>query len=156
MNKFIIKQFNQKMTKFLPVFMVFLCSCTSQKSAIKSESFATIYKNQYGTTENASYIHLTNNEDYIQFIETLHLEDFEFTNLTKVDFKENDIVVLHQGRKNTGGYQIDVASISWENDTLLIQKLETLPKNGEPVTMALTAPYCITVIPKAKNIRIIE
>jgi len=156
MNKFIIKQFNQKMTKFLSVFILFLCSCASQKSAVRSDSFATIYKNQHGTIEKPGYLHLTNNESYIQFIETLNLEDTEYSKLIKVNFKENDIVVLHQGGKNTGGYQIDVASISWENETLLVQKLETSPKNGEPVTMVLTAPYCITVIPKAKNIRIIE
>lgn len=156
MNKFIIKQFNQKMTKFLPILMVFVLSCTSPKASFMNDSFTTIYKKQNGSTEKSGFLHLTNNEDYIQYIETLNLDETEFTKLTIVNFKENDVVVLNQGRKNTGGYGIDVASISWENETLLIKKLETFPKKGEPVTMALTAPYCITLIPKAKNIRIVE
>lgn len=156
MNKFIIKQFNQKMTKIIPFFLVFVLSCTAPKSVFKSDSFTTIYKNQNGTTEKSGYLHITNNEDYIQFIETLNLDETEFTKFTLVNFKENDVVVMYQGRKNTGGYGIDIASISWENETLSIQKLETFPKKGEAVTMALTAPYCIAVIPKAKNIRIKE
>jgi hypothetical protein len=44
----------------------------------------------------------------------------------------------------------------WEDEVLLIQKIESLPQVGKPSGTANTAPYCITVIPKAKKITIIE
>ena len=156
MNKFIIKQYNQKMTKIVPILLVFLISCTSTKPIVMKTSFSTIYKNAYAGAENAGFLHLTNNEDFIQYIESLKLDESQYNSFLAINFKENDVLVLNQGRKNTGGYAIDVAKIYWENETLIIQKMETFPKNGEPVTMALTAPFCITIIPKAKSIKIME
>ena len=76
--------------------------------------------------------------------------------LVTVNFKENDIIILYQGQKNTGGYSIDVVSIHWEKDILWVKKNETIPEAGKPVTMAITNPYCITIIPKAKSIIIEE
>jgi len=142
------------MNKIVPFVVLLLFSCTTQKSVVLNTSFSTIYKNSYGGNENAVYLHITNNEDYIKFIETLKIEESEFNKLVTINFKENDVIVLNQGQKNTGGYSIDVAQINWENEILLIKKLETFPMKGEMVTMALTSPYCIAKIPKAKSIKV--
>jgi enhancing lycopene biosynthesis protein 2 len=115
-------------------------------------TFSTIYKNSNGGSEKSGYLHVTNNEEYIKLIESLKIDESEFNKLVTVNFKEYDIIILYQGQKNTGGYSIDVASIHWEKDILLVKKNETFPEAGKPVTMALTNPYCITIIPKAKNI----
>ena len=157
MNKFIIKQYILKMTKITSFIVLLLISCTTTpKPVVLNTSFSTIYKNSNGGAENASYLHITNNEDYIKLIETLKIDESEFNQLVTVNFKENDVVVLNQGQKKSGGFSIDVAAINWENDTLLIKKLEIAPNKGDIVTMVLTSPYCITIIPKTKNIRIIQ
>jgi hypothetical protein len=122
----------------------------------KNTSYRTIYKNSNGGSENSGFLHITNNEDYIKLIETLNIDESEFNQLVTVNFKENDVVVLYQGQKTSGGFAIDVEKIIWDNDILLIKKIEIVPKKGEMVTMALTSPYCITMIPKAKNLRIIQ
>ncbi len=154
MNKFIIKQSILKMNKIVPFVVILLLSCTTPKPVVLNTSFSTIYKNSNGGAENAGYLHITNNEDYIKFIETLKIDESEFNKLVTINFKENDVVVLNQGQKASGGYAIDVAQINWDNETLLIKKLETFPIKGEMVTMVLTSPYCITIIPKAKHIKI--
>jgi hypothetical protein len=81
------------------------------------------------------------------------ISKFPFEN---TNFKENDILVLFLGKQNTGGYAIELQSIRWENQVLMIQKKETFPEAGIPVTMAITSPYCISVIPKAKKIILLE
>ena len=154
MNKFIIKQSILKMNKIVPFVVILLLSCTTPKPVVLNTSFSTIYKNSNGGAENAGYLHITNNEDYIKFIETLKIDESEFNKLVTINFKENDVVVLNQGQKTSGGYAIDVAQINWENETLLIKKLETFPTKGEMVTMVLTSPYCITIIPKTKSIKV--
>lgn len=154
MNKFIIKQSILKMNKIVPFVVILLLSCTTPKPVVLNTSFSTIYKNSNGGAENAGYLHITNNEDYIKFIETLKIDESEFNKLVTINFKENDVVVLNKGQKSSGGYAIDVAQINWDNETLLIKKLETFPIKGEMVTMVLTSPYSITIIPKAKHIKI--
>lgn len=142
------------MNKIVPFVVILLLSCTTPKPVVLNTSFSTIYKNSNGGAENAGYLHITNNEDYIKFIETLKIDESEFNKLVTINFKENDVVVLNQGQKTSGGYAIDVAQINWENETLLIKKLETFPIKGEMVTMVLTSPYCITIIPKTKSIKV--
>lgn len=142
------------MNKIVPFVVILLLSCTTPKPVVLNTSFSTIYKNSNGGAENAGYLHITNNEDYIKFIETLKIDESEFNKLVTINFKENDVVVLNQGQKTSGGYAIDVAQINWDNETLLIKKLETLPIKGEMVTMVLTSPYSITIIPKTKSIKV--
>lgn len=145
------------MTKITSFIVLLLISCTTTpKQVVLNTSFSTIYKNSNGGAESAGYLHITNNEDFIKFIETLKIDESEFNQFVTVNFKENDVVVLNQGQKTSGGFGIDVASINWENDVLLIKKKETSPNKGDMVSMVLTSPYCITIIPKAKNIKIIQ
>lgn len=144
------------MTKIVPFFILLLVACSTPKPVIMKPSFQTIYESVTGGAERFGYLHITNNEDFIKLIENLKIDSSQFNSLLTIDFKENDVLVLNQGQKSTGGYSIDVTSVSWENEILSIKKLEKSPSKGEMVTMALTAPYCITIIPKAKEIKISE
>lgn len=144
------------MTKITPFFILLLVACSTPKLTVLKTSFHTLYKSANGGTERSSYSHISNNEDFIKLIDNLKIDPSNFNSLASIDFKDNDVIVLNQGQKSSGGFSIDVASVAWDNDVLLIKKLEKIPAKGEIVTMALTTPYCITVIPKAKEIKIIE
>ena len=156
MNKLIIKQFNQNMIKILPIIFIILSSCTTPRGIVTQPTFSTIYKNTNGGTDKAGYLHITSNEAYIKLIETLKIDESEYNKLVSVNFNTNDVVVVYQGQKNSGGYSIDVAEIHWENELLMVKTIETIPETGKPVTMAITNPYCITIIPKAKSITLIQ
>lgn len=144
------------MYKVAPFILLFLIGCSTPIPVVLKTSFHTLYKSDNGGAERSGYLHITNNEDFIKLIEGLKIDASEFNSLATIDFKENDVVVLNQGQKSTGGFSIDVASISWDNDILFIKKAEKAPVKGAMVTMALTNPYCITIIPKSKEIKIIE
>lgn len=156
MNKFIIKQFNQNMIKILPILFIIISSCTTPKGIVTQPTFSTIYKNTNGGTDKAGYLHITSNEAYIKLIEALKIDESEYNNLVSVNFNTNDVVVIYQGQKNTGGYSIDVAEIHWANEILMVKTIETIPETGKPVTMVITSPYCITLIPKAKSVTLIK
>lgn len=66
----------------------------------------------------------------------------------QIDFERNNVVALFMGQKNTGGYSISIGKISVTDDTTVIFAKRTVPPTGGVVSMALTAPYCIAVIPK--------
>lgn len=143
------------MIKILPL-LIILSSCTTPRGIVTQPTFSTIYKNTNGGTDKAGYLHITSNEAYIKLIETLKIDESEYNKLVSVNFNTNDVVVVYQGQKNSGGYSIDVAEIHWENELLMVKTIETIPETGKPVTMAITNPYCITIIPKAKSITLIQ
>lgn len=115
-------------------------------------TFTIIYNNQIGGSENAGHMVIQDNESYIQFIESLKLEETQFANFLKVDFKKKNVLVLNQGQKNSGGYEITIESIVNDNDTIFVKKKETGPKKGEMATSVITTPYCIALIPKGNKI----
>ena len=154
MNKFITAPFNHKMIKIVAFFTLFLCSCGANKAMHTDSSFNTIYSSAYGGANIVSFVHITNNNDYIKFIETLHIDVVAYSKLINVNFKENTVIVLNQGTKNSGGYAVNVESVRWEDEILVVVKKEMFPKKGEQVTNALSAPYCIAVIPNAKHVKV--
>lgn len=138
------------MIKILP-FLFLIISCSPPKK-IMDTTFTIIYNNQIGGSENAGHIVIQDNESYIQFIESLKLEETQFANFLKVDFKKKNVLVLNQGQKNSGGYEITIESVVNDNDTIIVKKKETGPKKGEMATSVITTPYCIALIPKGNKI----
>jgi hypothetical protein len=127
------------------------CGSNTPKEVLDS-SFSIIFKSEMGGTENSGHILIQNNESYIQFIESLKLDESQYANFLKVDFKKKDVIVLYQGQQNSGGYQIDIESLKNENHTIIIKKKEIAPKKGEITTSVITSPYCIALIPKGNKL----
>ena len=132
-------------------FLFLLTSCVSPKG-FTDNSFTIIHKSVIGGSENPGHLLIQNNEIYIQFIESLKLDESEYANFLKVDFKKKDVLVLYQGQKNTGGYAIDIEYISNNDATIVVKKREIGPKKGELVTMEITTPFCIALIPKGNKL----
>jgi enhancing lycopene biosynthesis protein 2 len=144
------------MIKILPILLIILSSCKTSKGIVTQPTFSSIYKNTNGGTDKAGYLHITTNEEYIKLIESLKIDESEYNKLVSVNFNTNDVLVVYQGQKNTGGYSIDVAEIHWENELLMVKTIEAIPEAGKPVSMVITSPYCITMIPKAKSVTLIK
>jgi len=138
------------MIKILPL-LVLLMSCSAPKEVLDN-SFSVIYKSEMGGAEKPGHLLIQDNESYIQFIESLKLDESEYAKFLAVDFKKKNVLVLFQGQKNTGGYQIDIESLSNGNESILIKKKETGPKKGEVAITVITSPYCIALIPKGDKI----
>ena len=140
------------MIKFLPIIFIMLsCSSTIPKETLDT-TFSIIYKSEMGGNEKEGYVLLQNNESYIQFIESLKLDETEYAKYLAVDFKKKDILVLYQGQQTSGGYQIDIESLKNENKTIIVKKKQIVPKKGEMTTTVITSPYCIALIPKGNKL----
>lgn len=136
------------------VFLLFfaLFSCNSSKKIYEDISFENIFKSEIGGAIENSFEIIKNNEEFLKAIERLNLLDSENERLLGVDFEKNNVVILHLGEKNTGGYSIEVESLYWKNKVLYIKTIQSKPKAGENVTMVITTPYCITKIPKTDTV----
>ena len=137
------------MIKFLPILFV-IFSCSAPKKVVDT-SFSVIYNSAIGGAEKPGHIIIRDNESYIQFIDSLKLDESQYANFLKVDFKNKNVLVLFQGQKNSGGYEISIESIVNSNETIVVKKKGIGPKKGELATTVITNPYCIALIPKGKN-----
>ena len=138
------------MIKIIP-FLLLMMSCGSPK-VVSDNSFSVIHKSDIGGSDKPGHLLIQDNEAYIQFIESLKLDESEYANFLKVDFKKKDVLVLYQGQKTSGGYSIDVESVVNDNSTIVVKKKEIQPKAGEITTTVITSPYCIALIPKGKKL----
>jgi hypothetical protein len=138
------------MKNFILLLALFLMSCaTNNKSMV---DYKILYSGQNGITDEVDYILIKNNQDYIDIIEKLNVNEDSYNELLNIDFSKNNICILLLGQRNTGGYSIEVESLKFVKKVLYIKTKEIGPAKGEMVTMALTNPYCIVVIPKTKQI----
>ena len=140
------------MIKFLPLILVIISCSTSSPKQVVDSSFSVIFKSEIGGAEKSSHLLIQNNESYIQFIESLKLDESEYAKFLAVDFKKKNVLVLYQGQKNSGGYEIDIESLSNNKESIVVKKKETGPKKGELATSVITTPYCIALIPKGDKI----
>lgn len=136
--------------------LIMLFSCNSSKKIYTNTEFEEIYASQIGGKEEFGFEHITSNEKYLSLIENLNLQETENEKLLELDFTKNDVVAIYLGQRNTGGYSISVESLYWQDSVLNIKTAVTKPEKGENVTMVITTPYCIAVIPKSDKIQVIE
>ena len=119
------------MIKFLPLILLFISCSTSSPKQVVDSSFSVIFRSEMGGAEKSSHILIQNNESYIQFIESLKLDESQYANFLKVDFKKKDVLVLYQGQKTSGGYSIDIESVVNDNSTIVVKKKEIQPKDKD-------------------------
>jgi hypothetical protein len=135
------------MKNYILLLALFLISCASNKNI----DYKILYSGQNIITDEVDYILIKNNQNYIDFIKKLNVKEDFYAELSNIDFSKNNICILLLGQRNTGGYSIEVESLKLEKEILYIKKKEISPSKGEMVTMVLTNPYCIVVIPKTKQ-----
>ncbi|HEY0005220.1 MAG TPA: DUF885 family protein [Pyrinomonadaceae bacterium] len=68
--------------------------------------------------------------------------------LPDVNFNTRAVVLVQQGRKNTGGYSISIEAIRREGTTLSVRTSERAPRPGEMTTQVLTSPFVAVSIPR--------
>jgi uncharacterized protein (DUF885 family) len=66
----------------------------------------------------------------------------------EVNFQTQAVLVVYQGRKNTGGYSIAVEGIRRAGSNLLVRVKEQTPRAGEITTDALTSPFVVVSVPR--------
>lgn len=164
MKMFMRKLYNLMPMKISYLLFVFLIasSCCSNKTKSESEMdvanntkkqnalFEIIHSSSYGGKDTFDYLVVENSMDLNQELGQLGLST-ELPELNPFNFDDKAVLFLYLGQKNTGGYTITVEKVEKTNEEVVIYSKQIGPKSGENVTMALTNPFCIAIIPKAKE-----
>ena len=69
--------------------------------------------------------------------------------LQNIDLSTDFVVAAFQGRKQTGGYGIEVVSVRQSRNQVYVIANFVTPPLGEPVTLAVTSPYHVIKVKQA-------
>lgn len=108
-------------------------------------AFEILKQDSYGGRDQKSTVVIKSHDELVKLYKELG-----WTNIPTIDFSQNNVVALFMGQKNSGGYSIGVRKVTIEDNTAIINTVETKPEGM--ATMALTAPYCIVVIAKTDKV----
>ncbi|WP_339609837.1 protease complex subunit PrcB family protein [uncultured Planktosalinus sp.] len=134
---------------------LFLSNCDGTKKTQERDpdaSFNIIHQAAYGGKDSESFDIIKSKQALFEQIKLVGLESQFAQKLNDIDFNVKTVLVLHAGSYNTGGYSIGVSNVEVNGTTSYVTVEETSPEPGEPVTMALTNPYCIAVIDSNETI----
>jgi len=71
------------------------------------------------------------------------------SNVPSVDFENNMIISVARGLKTTGGYGIEIKSVTETDTEILVYAETTDPSNGDVTLQALTQPFHIIEVQKS-------
>jgi hypothetical protein len=69
--------------------------------------------------------------------------------LDEVDLSTHLVIAAFQGRKNTGGYRIEVVSVKQSRNQVYVIANFVTPTPGKPVLTQMTSPYHVIKVKKA-------
>ncbi len=139
----------------LLVVLVFISGCgtyplnstATDKQNLSLDSFSVIKSSDIPYDDlNASKSYLVYYSDNDEDIKNFNKEYFKLTGEVAPKF-EGVMVIAKQGQKNSGGYGIEVESVSESNTNTQINLILKSPGKNCLVTAALTNPFIIIYIP---------
>ncbi len=140
-------------TLILVVVSFLQCDSARQSQNPNSNaSFNTLYQSSYGGKDVQTYSVVRTKSEMTKELATLNLDQNVFNRLKSFDLSNKMVLFLHMGTHNTGGYNIGVANVEVKGETSFITLDKKSPNPDEPVTMALTNPYCIVIIDANKHV----
>lgn len=116
----------------------------------KNTDFEEIFSSAYGGKDVFSYMVFENYNDLNEEMQRLNILN-QLPEIQNFNFDNKAILFLHMGQKNSGGYAISIDKIERISDEIVIYHNRISPKKGENVTMALSNPYSVFIIPRAKK-----
>lgn len=69
--------------------------------------------------------------------------------LDEVDLSTHLVIAAFQGRKNTGGYRVEIISVKQSGNQVYVVANFVTPTPGKPVTLAVTSPYHVIKVKQA-------
>jgi hypothetical protein len=87
-------------------------------------------------------------ESWQSLWKTMRGKSIPLPELPEVDFQKHMVIGVFMGSRPTGGYSVHITRIM-KKDTMIVSVRETAPGPGDLVSMALTAPYHVVVVPRS-------
>ncbi len=99
---------------------------------------------------------IRDDDDWEQLWKAMHGRIIPMPEVPEVDFQKHMVLGAFMGTKRTGGYAVRITRVV-QNDRIVVSVRERAPGPGDMVTMALTSPYHVVVVPLSeKPVKFVE
>lgn len=126
----------------------------TQTSEPKSIEIENEFRSDYGGVREKKEVVITDAETWQSVWQDLNSVREPMPELPQVDFSSQMILAVFMGEQRSGGYGINIDNIYKKDDDLFVKIVEKKPDPKGGVTLALTHPYHIVVIPKIKYTKV--
>ncbi len=92
---------------------------------------------------------IKNQAAWNKFIAVHHTNTKSSPQLPAVDFAREMVIAVTLGRKNSGGYGIEITGVEAAANRLKVTVKGTAPASGAMVIAALTAPFHFVAVPQS-------
>lgn len=131
--------------------LVVSCNCkkttVSEDTNSKQALYEVLNESAYQGREEEATLIIKDEASLKALYQSINNED-----VPKIDFKNQRVVALFLGQKNSGGHVITIKNVTEKGGKISVEVQKTSPKPGENATMAITNPYCIAKINSTKEI----
>ena len=141
---------------FIVPIIAMIVSCNCKKATVAGENTADSAKQPLFEvlSESAYQGRETESFEVIKDVASLNAlyQSVNLENTPKIDFKNERVVAVFLGQKNTGGHAIKVKNATEKDNKIYLEIEKSSPKSGENATMAITNPYTIVKVNSVKEI----
>ena len=111
-------------------------------------TFKEISKGLYSGVEESKQIIINDPESFRKLWEEVFSIYQPTSDLPEIDFEKNTLIGVFMGSTSTGGYSVEINKIAEGAKQITIRLKYTSPAPDDFVTMALSQPYHLVIIPK--------
>ena len=104
----------------------------------------------HSAQDTAKPVVVRDTEGWKQLWRAMHGRRAPMPEVPEVDFRKHLVIGVFMGTRPTGGYSISITRIV-QNEKTVVTVREQSPGPGDMVTMALTAPYHVVVVPRVEK-----
>ncbi len=104
----------------------------------------------YSAQDAASRVVVRDTEGWKQLWQAMHGRRSPMPEVPQVDFRKHMAIGVFMGTKPSGGYSVSITRVV-QNEKTAVSVREQSPRPGDMVTMALTAPYHVVVVPRSEE-----
>jgi PrcB C-terminal len=139
--------------------MFLLSSCNVVHNKVSKQlmqetiPFQILAQDTYGGYTDSKFMVIEDNKSLTEVFNLLNKSRLPELEIPAINFKEELVIALFLGEKNSGGYAITVEQVLDKNNKVYIVYNVESPKTGDMVASVMTQPFSIIKIPKtAKEI----
>ena len=108
------------------------------------------WSGHYSAQDAAERVVVRDTEDWKRLWRAVHGRRSPMPDAPEVDFREHMVIGVFMGTRPSGGYSISMTGIV-QNEKITVTVREQSPDPDDMVTMALTSPYHVAVVPRSEK-----
>ncbi len=128
-----------------------MVSCSGMDGEVKKVPAEMILSNTFCAIDTKREVTINSKDEYDNLMKDVYANLDQVPKAPVVNFEKNTLVAVFIGARNSGGYMVNIDSVTEGSKNLTVYVTETKPGKSCVVTDAITKPFVIMKIPKTEK-----